>query len=166
MAKDQEPRFIPVYEEEVTLGLLSQYAVYQRVEELNAQIARAKEEMLPLLHEVNQYLSNDLLRAAAKGYAKKRRIRMADRFEIGMNGSIFLVCEKRREAVGKAPKKQGVPTLIELRERGKGLGIDVDALGLGRQRRLIAAHLDGVQALRPHGNKMSRKGDSVPVTVG
>jgi len=56
-------------------------------------------------------------------------------------------------------RKQTCPTMTELRKMGLDLGCDVDALGLGRKRKLIAAHLADL----PKGKGMTRVGP--PVTV-
>lgn len=172
MPKKYDPRLIPVSAAEVTDGLLAQNAVYQRVVELNAQISKAVDELVPLVAEVNHHLSNNLMRSAAKSFAKANHLRMADRFMVNDDGRLYLVCDKRKQAAPAEPKgrkKQSVPTLVELRERAKSLGVDIDALNMGRQRRKIAAHLDEAVAQREGTakmtTKMSRTGDAVPVTV-
>ena len=58
-----------------------------------------------------------------------------------------------------------LPTMKELRELGKELGIEIDQLGLGQKRTLIAAHLAQVAEQGKHSAKMSRTGDAVPVTI-
>ena len=58
-----------------------------------------------------------------------------------------------------------LPTMKELRELGKELGVDVDQLGFGRKRTMIAAHLNDEAMQRETHPKMSRTGDPVPATL-
>lgn len=161
-------RMIPATE--VAEDLLAQNVTYQRIVELNAQISTAEAALNPLLTEINKHLSNPMMKDIAKTYAKKIRVRLATHFEVNDYGQLVLVCGKEKTtpvapSKPKERKSQAVPTMAALRERGKELGIDVDALGLGRQRREIAQHLDAAEAKAKPATKMVRTGDAVPVTA-
>lgn len=161
MPKKFTPRTIPAFA--ATADLLGHNASFQRIVTLNTQIREAEQELATLVAEVNKQLSNPLFRDTAKTYAKKHYIRMADRFEVSPEGQLYLVCEKApAEAPPLQRKPQTVPTLVSLRERAKKLGVNLDSLKMGRQRRKIVAYLDQLEASK---TKMTRTGDAVPVAV-
>ena len=148
-------------------GLLGHSEAYQRILALNTQIADLQEEMQEHIVTINTVLQNEWLVGAAQAFAKKKHLRAANSFSLDRDGTLMLVCDGIERTVTKKYKHK-VETMAELRQRGKDLGIAVDALGLGAQRRKIAAHLDEATAQRKReakAAKMVRTGDAVPVTL-
>lgn len=145
-------------------GILGHSAAYTSLREAQAEIAAAKLKLKKQIAELNSVLQNEWLVGTAVAFAKKKHLRAARCFELDSDGSLLLVCEGiERTVVKKYTHK--VETMAQLRQRGSEMGIDIDSLGFGAQRRKITTHLDEVAAQRKSKAKMFRTGDAVAVTV-
>lgn len=149
-------------------GLLGHSEAYQRMVVLRDNIAKLQSEMEGLIASISKTLENEWMVGAAKAFAKKKHLRAANGFALSEDGTLLLLCNGIERKVTKSYTHK-VETMAELRQRGKELGIDVDALGLGVQRRKIAAHLDEAVAQRNRTAKatvkMFRTGDAVSVAI-
>lgn len=151
-------------EDDPAKGLLGSAESYQEAMELRVQIAQAEDQLCQAVERLNDRLENEWMMAAAQAFAKKKNLRAGKCFQFDDSGKLWLICNPIERKVSR-PYVLKVPTMDALRQRGRDMGIDVDALGLGAQRRKIAAHLDAVQQADATGTKMARTGDAVPVTV-
>lgn len=145
-------------------GILGHSAAYKSLREAQAEITAAKLKLKNQIAELNKVLQNEWLVGTAVAFAKKKHLRAARCFELDSDGSLLLVCDGIERKVTKRYTHK-VETMAQLRQRGNEMGIDIDALGLGVQRRKIAAHLDEMATQRKRIAKMVRTGDAVAVTV-
>lgn len=152
-------------EENPTEALLGHNEAYKRMKKLCAEIAASKEEVAGISAILNSVLQNEYMVGAARAFAKKKHIRSAIDFRITEQGDMRLACASIERVVTKRYSHKA-ETMAQLRQRGKELGVDVDALGMGRSRWKIANFLNDLDE-RMHGGqaKMVRTGESVPVSV-
>jgi hypothetical protein len=144
-------------------GLLGHSEAYQRVCDLQRQIAAARAEMAAHVGVINTALQNEWMVGVAKTFARKKSLRAASHFELDETGLLTLICDKIDRVVTKKYTHKAA-RMSDLRARGTALGIDVDKLGLGRERCKIASHLDEAEAQRKRiatqHAKMFRTGDA------
>lgn len=152
-------------EENPTEALLGHNEAYKRMKKLCAEIAAAKEEVAAISGSLNSVLQNEYMVGAARAFAKKKHIRAAIDFRITEQGDMWLACASIERVVTKRYSHK-VETMAQLRQRGKELGVDVNALGMGRSRWKIANFLNDLDdQMRGGQAKMARTGDPVAVTV-